>query len=642
MANRFDVATPQKYVNTYVPLPLDAIGALAKDFNDRYVSGQNMLNELDVFGQQLKNAPFDQNLKDSWVNDAKTNLNALVEEGQTNHSFANPEFQNKIKNTINVLKSDPRVNTILLNKQFYDKWVANKANCSGGNCNDLDFTFESDPKHITGFKQNTGKVYSQAKITPYEASYDAQSKIMSGINTDGYSVDGGYDFTKPGTEFNVDTDTYKVYNKTTRKWEGLTGAKVRDIARTSVNLYANTGAGKYDLQKELQSIPGIENNAYDLNWQNLNSLAQKGDPDAKKYVDYFTKKWQNELFDVARKQIGGKGSQSIETKEFKIPENIVATGDSQQIVLPGDPNASGVNFYNPNAQTETKYTPYQEAVSGNLPLATTTGLTTSYNKYSSTNINDLIKNDPTAAKYINTALQLTGKKINELTDSEKNLVLQSAKKIANQASKPQETSTSTHSLNRYDEQVLKATVNNTSDKINNMEDLVNWPSNIYTRDENGNLVKVDKTEFTKDNKVIIKKFDSQNPFYFKQNGDPGLKSPFEFVIDGVSYVASNPNYTFESKSGEQSSASQRANNLQLQDNIINDIYSLSLYDENNTPMRKGSIQLPGSNKSYNVVYVQPELDEKNKTGGYLIEELNAKVNTAQEAFKAIVEDLRKK
>jgi len=640
MANRFDVATPQKYVNTYVPLPLDAIGALAKDFNDKYTFGQNMVGELDVFSQQLKNAPMDQNLKDSWVKDARMNLNALVEEGQRNHSFANPEFQNKIKNTINILKSDPRVNTILLNKQFYDKWSADKAKCSGGNCNDLDFTFEYDPQHPTGFKQNTGKVYSQSKITPYEASYDTQSKIMSGISPDGYSVDGGYDFTKPGTEFDVESDTYKVYNKTTHKWEGLTRDKVENIAKTSVNLYGNTGAGKYDLQQTLQKYLGSD--VYNLNWERLNSLAQQGNSDAQQYVNYFNKKWQNELFSVAIKQIGGKSSVSVDTKEFKMPDNVVATGDAQQIILPGDPNASNVSFYNPNAKTENKIIAYQGAVPGNLPLASSTGLTTSYNKYSSKNINDIIQNDPVAAKYINTSLKLTGKKIDELTPDEQYRVLEAADKIAKYASQPQETSTATHNLTSYDEQVLKAITGQTSDKINTVKDLTNWTGNIYQKDENGNLVKINKAVLADESLVKINKFDPQNPFYFKNNSDPGLKSPFEFKIDGVSYIASNPNYTFESKSGTQSRSSEKANNLQLQDNIINEIHSLSLYDPDRQPMRIESITIPGSGKSYDVLYLPPELDQNDKTGGYLIKELNIKVRTAQETFRAIVEDLGKK
>ena len=648
MANRFDRATPQQYVNTYVPLPLDAIGALAKDYNDKYVSGQNMVGELDLFGQQLKNAPMDEALKQSWINDAQTNIKALVEEGQKNHSFANPEFQNKIKNTINMLKSDSRVNTIMLNKQFYDKWVADRAKGIG---NDLDFTFETDLSHPTGFKQNiicqggscSGKVYNQAKITPYKDLYETKSKIMSGISEDGFSSDSGYDFTKPGTKLDIGADSYTVYNKQTRRWEGLDKRKVEAIAKTSVNLYGNTEAGKWELQKDLDQLfkqKNINRSAYDYDWQKLNALSQNGDKQAQQIVNYFNQKWTNDLFDVARKQIHSKSSSSTDTKEFKLPEEqIISTQDTQHITLSGDPNASNVTFYNPNPNV---YVGQPGALSGQTPLAITTSGSTPYNPYNSKDLANVIKTDPTAAKYINTAMNLAGyEDVSNLTPQQQYDIMQSAQKLANYAKIPKEISTNSQSLSSSDDVIVKGQLNKTADQIKTFEDLKNWSGEIYERGENGKLIAKDKSSFNDDALVKIRKYSSQNPFQFANPNISGLGSPFEFVINGTSYVASNPNIQFKTQSGNESAKSTKANYEQLMDNLENQIYSLSLHDDQQTPMRIESINIPGSDKEYKMLYVPRELDNTNNKGGYVIKDLNVQVSSPKEAIQEIAKDIKK-
>ena len=77
------------------------------------------------------------------------------------------------------------------------------------------------------------------------------------------------------------------------------------------------------------------------------------------------------------------------------------------------------------------------------------------------------------------------------------------------------------------------------------------------------------------------------------------------------------------------------------DNLENQIYSLSLHDDQQTPMRIESINIPGSDKEYKMLYVPRELDNTNNKGGYVIKDLNVQVSSPKEAIQEIAKDIKK-
>lgn len=271
MANRFDVNRPQnfQYTSQYVPLPLHEISNMAQKYSDRYHKGKAIPSQLDLLASKIQAAPMDYALKDKYLKSVHAELDPLVQSAKP-EDWANPQFQDRLNQTIMKHASDPVLNTIASNKKWYDDEYT-KYKSDPKNSKDLDFTLEmdkSDP-YDTGFKQNTeGKAYSGINNTVYKESYDDTAKIMSNIPASG-GKSGVWDFTKTRTINNGETE---VYNKSTNSWDAVTDADIKRVAQASTPLFGRTDSGLYRIRKALAPIYGAQ--VQNLDYDTLHQMAE--------------------------------------------------------------------------------------------------------------------------------------------------------------------------------------------------------------------------------------------------------------------------------------------------------------------------------------------------------------------------------
>lgn len=309
--NRFDLAQPNnfQYMSTYVPLPLQEIGDLAKDYSNRYKQGKALNNQLGLLASKVQAAPMDYDLKNQFLQDSNKKMQSLVDKAKP-EDWANPEFQDRMRSTLGEIVSDPRLNTIQSNKKWFDdeytKFASNPKNAG-----DLDFTLQKDPNHSTGFKQNLqGKTYAGLKVTPQGDIYKAKSDIMSHINDSGYMKDLGINY---GDSLRVGPNgEYQAYKGTKQGWVGISKDKVKKVANISADLYGNTPEGKYETQKILRDDLNMGDEAYNYDYRTLEKMANNGDKHAEVVFNHIKNKFGNDLFATGMKQIGGKSTQEIQ------------------------------------------------------------------------------------------------------------------------------------------------------------------------------------------------------------------------------------------------------------------------------------------------------------------------------------------
>jgi hypothetical protein len=313
MANRFDVpyGNRQDAISTFVPLPLNEIGELAKDYSNRYKQGRALPGSMDLLAQKVQAAPMDYELKRKWLEESHKAISEITDKA-TERDWADPGFQRRVQAKIMERANDPVLNTISGNKKWFDdeytKYASNKDNAQ-----DLDFTLEKDNHHPTGFKQNLdGKSYSGLKVTKHSDPYKQKAEIMSHINESGSLINDGFDYSK-GLQVGPD-GTYTAYNKTTKGWEGVSKNKVDEISRISTRLYGNTDAGKYEIQKYLRDYNDFGGEAYNWDYNRLQAEANNGNQVAIQLLNEVNNRFKNDLFDVGAKQIGGKYTRDIDSQ----------------------------------------------------------------------------------------------------------------------------------------------------------------------------------------------------------------------------------------------------------------------------------------------------------------------------------------
>lgn len=342
--NRFDQASLNnyRYQSAYVPLPLQEIGDLAKDYSGRYKQGKELSNQLGLLANKVQAAPMDYELKNQFLQDAHSKMDDLVSKAKP-EDWANPEFQDRMKNTLNQIASDSRLNTIQSNKKWFDdeytKFASNPKNAG-----DLDFTLEKDPNHATGFKQNLkGQSFAGLKVTPQGDIYKQKSDIMSHINESGYMKDLGINY---GDPIRVGSNgEYQAYKGVKEGWVGISKDKVKQVADLSADLYGNTPEGKYEVQKILKDDLRMGSEAYNYDYNTLQKLANNGDEHAKAVFNHIKSRFGNDLFNVGAKQIGGKATKEIQDIQLADKQK------AYDITHPQDPSFDNLGSIEGNVST---------------------------------------------------------------------------------------------------------------------------------------------------------------------------------------------------------------------------------------------------------------------------------------------------
>lgn len=322
--NRYDQPTGQRYVSTYVPLPLDEIGQMAKQYSANYKAGQQAPHALDQLDQALKAAPIHADKKKALMDRYHSSMSEIVDKARP-EDYAKPEYQQKINTLVNTFKNDPEVNQIINTKAWWDKEYIPYVNDDKNNRSLIYDIHETSPG--SGQYNQTMNEVSKLKTTPYEDRHKAAQDIVGNIKESGYLKEAGYDFNKPmkvgpGGE-------YYAYNKTTNGYEGVTKGKLGEVVNHSIDLYGDTVAGKHHLQDLLK--PYIGDEAYKLDYATLKRTAQD-DPRAAQMLKGIDQEFQKHLFDTGFKQIGGKSQFHLDNMTLKDDAQARANKASQEAV----------------------------------------------------------------------------------------------------------------------------------------------------------------------------------------------------------------------------------------------------------------------------------------------------------------------
>jgi hypothetical protein len=321
--NRYDQPIGQRYVSTYVPLPLEEIGQMAKQYSDAYKTGQALPHQLDQLDQALKAAPIHYEKKKALMDKYHKEMNSLVDNAKP-EDYAKPEYQQKINNLVYQFKNDPEVNQILNTKQWWDKEYVPYVNNDKNN-RSLIYGIHQNPD---GSYKQTNQEISKLMTTPYEDRHKAAWDIIGGIEKDGSLKEAGYDFSQPmrvgpGGE-------YYAYNKITKGWEGVSKGKLGEVVGHSIKSYGDSNAGKHHLQDMLR--PYIGDSAYSLDYSTLERKAQE-DPNYAQVLGQVNKAFEKHLFDTGFKQIGGKSTFRLDNMTLKDDAQARANKAQEDAVL---------------------------------------------------------------------------------------------------------------------------------------------------------------------------------------------------------------------------------------------------------------------------------------------------------------------
>lgn len=326
--NRFDQPIGQKYTSSYVPLPLDEIGQMAKQYSADYKAGKQAPHALDQLDQALKHAPIHEAKKRALMDKYHAQMNDIVGQARP-EDYAKPEYQQKISNLINNFKNDPEVNQIMNTKAWWDKEYIPYINDPDKSNKALIYdVHETSP----GVYAQTQKEVSRLKATPYDDREKAAWDIVGDISKSGNLTESGYDFSKgmrvgPGGE-------HIVYNKYTNKWEGVTKDKLDAVVGHSIKSYGDTKAGKHHIQ-ELLLNEGFGDEAYNYDYNKIQTLASKDDK-YKPLLKYVDDKISKHLTDVGFKQVGIVTEKHIDNMTLK-DDAVARANEAQEQVVAGNP-----------------------------------------------------------------------------------------------------------------------------------------------------------------------------------------------------------------------------------------------------------------------------------------------------------------
>lgn len=251
MSNRYNTLLQDRYVSTYVPLPLEQISGLAQDYTDRYNTGKNLPKQFDLLSQKINAAPVDYDNKDKLVNDYKSRINNEVNNAKPG-DFAKPEFQDKISSLTKEFANDPRLQSIIANKHEFDKnWdpylnsKESKEDLILSNITDKDNPNIGYKAHSSGYKQlKPGEVLQPLDYIKYQKSIDGVKTIMDNIAIKGNSLSSIKQWSKDGNYF-IDTDGH--HKEVSKK-------DVYNVAKANVGNYAENTEGKFRFKSLLNKV----------------------------------------------------------------------------------------------------------------------------------------------------------------------------------------------------------------------------------------------------------------------------------------------------------------------------------------------------------------------------------------------------
>lgn len=249
MSNRYNTLLQDRYVSTYVPLPLEQISGLAEDYTNKYNTGKNLPKQFDLLTQKINAAPGDYNNKDILIKDYKSKIDDLVNNAKS-EDYAKPEYQDKIKNLTLEFAKDPRLQSIINNKHTYDTQYVPYLN-SKESKEDLvltDIQDKDNPNtgykaHSSGYKQlKPGEILKPLDYVKYERSIDGVKTIMDNIAVKGVSLSSIGQWSKDGNYF-IDTDGHR---------KEVSKEDVYNVALANIGNYAENTQGKFRFKTLLQ------------------------------------------------------------------------------------------------------------------------------------------------------------------------------------------------------------------------------------------------------------------------------------------------------------------------------------------------------------------------------------------------------
>lgn len=288
-SNRFDTSEGQQYVSQYIPLPFEAISALGEKTNHNFAEGKAAEAQLGALGQAIKAAPMYQEDRLKFVNSYNEQLKTLVDEAKGD--YGSKDFQAKVNALTTEFKNDPKVQAFKGTLDAYEEYTKRKG--KEGAERDLDYTYERDAagNFIQKDVIKDGKYNS--RFTKYEDWNKTGKDVMGKIAEDATVKEMGLDLGNT----RINNGETEVWSRKTGKFEGVTNTKLGNLSKLMVGEYANTNAGKHHLQSLLGE---------DIDYQQLNNLAQSGNEQAIKTKAVIDKEFENHLFRSNANQIGVK------------------------------------------------------------------------------------------------------------------------------------------------------------------------------------------------------------------------------------------------------------------------------------------------------------------------------------------------
>lgn len=243
MANRFDTPYGQRYVSTYVPLPLEELSNLAQSYSNRYRTGQALPQQIDMLGQAIQAAPVDIDNKKQLIDDYKKAINDITSTAKPD-DYAKPEYQNKINSLVYQFKNDPRLNTIRSNKEAFDK-VYQPYLSSKDAKKDLVLTNIMSNEHSSGYKQlKPGEALAPLDYITHEDAVKGAKTIMDDIKIDGTPLSSISTWKRDGNYF-IDQDGHR---------KEITKDKVMNLAKANVGNYAENSEGRFRFKTILNQV----------------------------------------------------------------------------------------------------------------------------------------------------------------------------------------------------------------------------------------------------------------------------------------------------------------------------------------------------------------------------------------------------
>lgn len=287
--NRFSTVGQGEYTAQHVPLPFEAISALGEKANKNFAEGKQAEANLGALGEAIKAAPMHQDDRKAFVDNYNNKIKKLVEEHHGD--YGNPEFKAKVNALTTELKNDPKVQAFKGTLDAYEEYTKRKT--QKGAERDLDYTYDRDAagNFIQKDVVKDGKYSS--KFTKYDDWNKAGKDVMGKIAEDSTTKEMGLDLGNT----RINNGETEVWSRKTGKYEGVSKGKLGNLSKLMVGEYANTDAGKHHLQSLL---------GQDVDYQQLNNLAQSGNEQAIKTKSAIDKEFENHLFKANANQIGVK------------------------------------------------------------------------------------------------------------------------------------------------------------------------------------------------------------------------------------------------------------------------------------------------------------------------------------------------